>query len=114
MADGTRRTDASNTDPVRSQSIESGIELAIHLDPTSRRAALEDEVRQGLSSSPRTLSPVWFYDEVGSRLFDEITRLPEYYPTRTEQQILSDHADEIVAIAGADTLVELGSGTSEK
>lgn len=95
-------------------SIAAGVDVEIHLDPESRRAALEDEVRAGLTASPRQLSPVWFYDETGSRLFDRITRLPEYYPTRAEQQILSDHAEEIVAIARADTLVELGSGTSEK
>jgi L-histidine N-alpha-methyltransferase len=60
------------------------------------------------------LPPKWFYDSVGSDLFDQITRLPEYYPTRTEAQILRRRSPEIVAAAGADTLVELGSGTSEK
>lgn len=60
------------------------------------------------------LPPKWFYDSVGSDLFDQITRLPEYYPTRTEAQILRDRSPEITAAAGADTLVELGSGTSEK
>ena len=57
---------------------------------------------------------MWFYDETGSRLFDEITRLPEYYLTRAESAILEAHAEEIVAATGADTMVELGSGTSEK
>jgi len=84
------------------------------IDPHERRQALEAEVRAGLSSTPKQLSPVWFYDEVGSRLFDDITRLPEYYPTRTEHQLLVDHAAEIIGIAGPDTLVELGSGTSDK
>ncbi|HWW52676.1 MAG TPA: L-histidine N(alpha)-methyltransferase, partial [Acidimicrobiales bacterium] len=56
----------------------------------------------------------WFYDERGSQLFDEITRLEEYYPTRTERSILAQHATEIAAVAGCDVLVELGSGTSEK
>src|SRR5262249_5347496 len=60
------------------------------------------------------LPPVWFYDEQGSRLFDEITRLPEYYLTRAEWSIFDKYASEIVTAAGADTLVELGSGTSEK
>jgi L-histidine N-alpha-methyltransferase len=60
------------------------------------------------------LPPVWFYDERGSELFDEITRLPEYYPTRAEREILRTHAAEIVRVAGADVLVELGSGTSDK
>jgi len=73
-----------------------------------------DDVLAGLAASPKVLSPVWFYDEVGSRLFDEITRLPEYYLTRAERSILVASAGEVVAQAGADTLVELGSGTSEK
>src|SRR6185369_2079448 len=63
---------------------------------------------------PKSLPPKWFYDSVGSELFDQITRLPEYYPTRAEAQILGTHAAEIADAAGADTLVELGSGTSEK
>jgi L-histidine N-alpha-methyltransferase len=57
---------------------------------------------------------VWFYDERGSHLFDEITRLPEYYLTSAERSILSEHVKEIASAARADTLVELGSGTSEK
>ncbi|MDE0804271.1 MAG: L-histidine N(alpha)-methyltransferase [Acidimicrobiales bacterium] len=68
----------------------------------------------GLTSDPKWLSPVWFYDEVGSRLFDEITKLDEYYPTRAEASLLADHAAEIIERSGADTLVELGSGTSDK
>jgi L-histidine Nalpha-methyltransferase len=60
------------------------------------------------------LPPKWFYDEEGCRLFDEITRLPEYYPTRAERAILAEHARDIAARTSADTLVELGSGTSEK
>jgi L-histidine N-alpha-methyltransferase len=60
------------------------------------------------------LPPKWFYDSVGSDLFDQITRLPEYYPTRAEAEILRARAAEIASAAGADTLVELGSGTSEK
>jgi L-histidine N-alpha-methyltransferase len=60
------------------------------------------------------LPPKWFYDSVGSDLFDQITRLAEYYPTRAEAEILRDRAAEIAAASGADTLVELGSGTSEK
>jgi L-histidine Nalpha-methyltransferase len=60
------------------------------------------------------LPPKWFYDEEGCRLFDEITKLPEYYPTRTERAILVACAGDIAARTSADTLVELGSGTSEK
>jgi L-histidine N-alpha-methyltransferase len=57
---------------------------------------------------------VWFYDDVGSALFEEITRLPEYYPTRAERSILATRAGDIARMTGADTLIELGSGTSEK
>lgn len=76
--------------------------------------ALRRDVRDGLSRTPKTLPPKWFYDSVGSELFDQITRLPEYYPTRAEAQILTARAGDIAAASGADTLVELGSGTSEK
>ncbi|MDN4519561.1 L-histidine N(alpha)-methyltransferase [Mycolicibacterium austroafricanum] len=76
--------------------------------------ALRRDVRHGLTQHPKTLPPKWFYDSVGSDLFDQITRLPEYYPTRAEAQILHARAAEIAAASGADTLVELGSGTSEK
>ena len=88
--------------------------IDVHLAPDAKRTALEADVRAGLTANPKSLPPVWFYDEAGSRLFDEITRLPEYYLTRAERAILDAHADEIVAATGADTLVELGSGTSEK
>ena len=72
------------------------------------------DARAGLTASPKVLPPKWFYDEEGCRLFDEITRLPEYYPTRTERAILARHARDIAERTSADTLVELGSGTSEK
>jgi L-histidine Nalpha-methyltransferase len=75
---------------------------------------LRADARAGLTASPKVLPPKWFYDEEGCRLFDEITRLPEYYPTRTERVILARHAGDIAARTSADTLVELGSGTSEK
>jgi L-histidine N-alpha-methyltransferase len=71
-------------------------------------------VRAGLGGMPKTLPPKWFYDDRGSELFDEITRLPEYYPTRTERGILLAHASDVAELSKADTLVELGSGTSEK
>ena len=85
-----------------------------YLDPDDLRDALRADVEAGLTSTPKDLPPKWFYDDRGSELFDEITRLPEYYPTRRERSILVEHADAIVAVSGADTLVELGSGTSEK
>jgi L-histidine N-alpha-methyltransferase len=88
--------------------------LANYLAADAADEALRRDVRHGLTQTPKSLPPKWFYDSVGSDLFDQITRLPEYYPTRAEAQILRTHAGEIVAASGADTLVELGSGTSEK
>jgi L-histidine N-alpha-methyltransferase len=75
---------------------------------------MEADVRAGLGGCPKSIPPVWFYDEAGSRLFEQITRLPEYYLTRAERSILAERAAEIVARSGARTLVEIGSGTSEK
>jgi L-histidine Nalpha-methyltransferase len=85
-----------------------------HLDPGSLRASLEDDVRAGLTATPKALPPKYFYDARGSELFDRITRLPEYYPTRREREILEEQASAIAEATGADTLIELGSGTSEK
>ena len=67
-----------------------------------------------MTSAPKSIPPTWFYDEVGSELFEDITRVPEYYPTRVERAILLERADEIVEISKADTLVELGSGSSRE
>ena len=80
-----------------------------HLEPAALDRALREDVRAGLTASPKTLPPKWFYDERGSKLFDEITRLVEYYPTRTERAILTAHAAEIAEVSGAETLVELGA-----
>jgi L-histidine N-alpha-methyltransferase len=77
-------------------------------------AALRADVMSGLTSTPKTLPPKYFYDERGSALFDEITRLPEYYLTRAETEILTERADEIARLSGCESLVELGSGTSAK
>jgi L-histidine N-alpha-methyltransferase len=88
--------------------------LSNYLSATSAGDALRHDVREGLLQTPKSLPPKWFYDSVGSDLFDQITRLPEYYPTRTEAKILRETSAEIAAASGADTLVELGSGTSEK
>ncbi|MFJ7903017.1 L-histidine N(alpha)-methyltransferase [Streptomyces sp. NPDC096198] len=77
-------------------------------------AALRADVLRGLTGTPKTLPPKWFYDARGSDLFEKITELPEYYPTRAEREILVDRAGEIAAATGARTLVELGSGSSEK
>ncbi|MEA2533458.1 MAG: L-histidine Nalpha-methyltransferase, partial [Actinomycetota bacterium] len=88
--------------------------LDVHLGPDDMAAALRSDVLKGLTSSPKQLQPRWFYDEVGCSLFDRITCLDEYYLTRREREILVNHADDIAVATGADTLVELGSGTSEK
>lgn len=80
----------------------------------SNRTELEADLRAGLWSDPATLPPRWFYDERGSRLFDEITALPEYYPTRAEHEILARRSNEIVRLTGARSLHELGAGTATK
>jgi L-histidine Nalpha-methyltransferase len=90
------------------------IDVQVHLGPEDRREALIRDVREGLTHEPKLLQPKWFYDERGSELFAEITRLPEYYLTRRERTILAERARLIAELTRADTLVELGSGTSEK
>ena len=82
--------------------------------PEERRLALREEVRLGLTSTPKELPPKWFYDQRGSELFEAITRLPEYYLTRAERSILERRAGEIAELTDATTLIELGSGTSDK
>jgi L-histidine Nalpha-methyltransferase len=88
--------------------------LQSHLPPDFLADALRADVTRGLTATPKTLPPKWFYDERGSVLFEQITRLPEYYPTRAEREILLAHATGIAAATGARTLVELGSGSGEK
>jgi len=78
------------------------------------RAALCRDAVEGLTATPKRLRPVWFYDARGSALFEDITRLPEYYPSRAEREILADRAREIAGSTLAGTLVDLGSGSSEK
>jgi L-histidine N-alpha-methyltransferase len=90
------------------------LSLFNHLGADSAHQALRRDVSVGLQKVPKSLPPKWFYDSVGSELFDQITRLPEYYPTRAEATILRARSAEVAAASGADTLVELGSGTSEK
>src|SRR5439155_10532563 len=92
----------------------SDTEITVGLDTGDLRAAMRADVTRGLPATPKELPSKYFYDEEGSALFDAITRLPEYYPTRTERGILEARADDIAARSGADTLIELGSGTSEK
>src|ERR1700752_1384960 len=90
------------------------LQVAVHLGPDDMREALRADALAGLTSTPKELPPKWFYDDRGSQLFDEITRLPEYYPARREREILGREALVIAGRAGTDPLVELGSGTSEK
>ncbi|MEV8508699.1 L-histidine N(alpha)-methyltransferase [Actinoplanes sp. NPDC051475] len=88
--------------------------LEIHLDEHDIDRELRADVTTGLTAAPKWLPPKWFYDARGSELFEKITRLPEYYPTRTERSILAERATEFARITEAKTLVELGSGSSEK
>ncbi|MGZ4710321.1 MAG: L-histidine N(alpha)-methyltransferase, partial [Acidimicrobiales bacterium] len=93
---------------------QAAITVDVLMGPTDLEDALRTDVAKGLVASPKELPPKWFYDDRGCELFDQITRLPEYYPTEAERTILRAEADAIVAASGADTLVELGSGTSDK
>ncbi len=88
--------------------------LEVHLTAEDAAAALRSDVLAGLTATPKWLPPKWFYDARGSELFEDITRLPEYFPFRTERELLRAGAGEIAAQARADTLVELGAGSSEK
>ncbi|MXW42724.1 MAG: L-histidine N(alpha)-methyltransferase [Acidimicrobiia bacterium] len=85
-----------------------------HLDSAWIQRTLRADVAEGLLLSPKELPSKWFYDDRGSELFAQITRLPEYYPTRREREILQREMDVIAKRSGAETVVELGSGTSEK
>ena len=90
------------------------IAIDVHLDADAA-AEMARDVREGLTASPKELSPKYFYDERGSQLFEQITELPEYYPTRAEREILTARSGEILAAAGTPgTLVELGSGSASK
>ena len=86
----------------------------VQTQPAAYLDALRADVRAGLTAPPKTLPPKYFYDARGSELFDEITRLPEYYLTRAETAILERHAADIAALSQCESLVELGSGTSAK
>jgi L-histidine Nalpha-methyltransferase len=92
------------------------IQSSVLLLPEAAQTPVGAEVCRGLTASPKTLSPWLFYDEAGSQLFEEITRLPEYYLTRTERSIFARYADEILECAGyrAVTMIELGAGTAAK
>ena len=86
----------------------------IDVEPARAVNTLEQDVIEGVFSRPRNLSPKYFYDERGSRLFDRICETREYYPTRTEDELLRKNADEIISLVRPDHIIEFGSGTSRK
>jgi L-histidine Nalpha-methyltransferase len=90
------------------------LENRVQAQPGRYLDALRADVRAGLTAVPKALPPKYFYDARGSELFDEITRLPEYYLTRAETSILRQYSADIAALSGCESLVELGSGTSAK
>jgi L-histidine Nalpha-methyltransferase len=90
------------------------VDNPVQAHPDRYLEALRADVRAGLTAVPKTLPPKYFYDAQGSKLFDEITRLPEYYLTRAETSILEQRAPVIAGLARCESLVELGSGTSAK
>lgn len=91
-----------------------GATVEIHLTDEDLTTALREDVRRGLTAQPKWLPPKWFYDARGSELFEKITELPEYYPTRTERALLERVVGEVARIAGAEVLVELGAGSAAK
>jgi dimethylhistidine N-methyltransferase/ergothioneine biosynthesis protein EgtC len=115
-ARGRPSVTVSPLETVSEQPAERGVEpvIEVHLADDHAAKALARDVRAGLASTPKTLPPKWFYDAEGSELFEQITRLPEYYPTRAEREVLAGRAGDIARITAAHTLVELGSGSSEK
>ena len=88
--------------------------IDVHLSPDDVAAAMKSDALAGLRAAEKSIPPVWFYDERGSQLFEEITHLPEYYPTRAERALLESHAPMIAKLSMADTLVELGAGACDK
>jgi L-histidine N-alpha-methyltransferase len=102
-----RRTESFRPEPSPRYSIERAF------DP-EQESTLADDVRRGLQRARKSLPPKHFYDDHGSRLFERICELPEYYLTRTEERLLADSAHDIVAVARPSDLVELGSGAATK
>jgi L-histidine N-alpha-methyltransferase len=90
------------------------VSVDVRLTPADLAATLRRDIREGLGRRPRSVPPTWFYDDRGCELYTQITRLAEYYPFRTERDLLQRAAGQIAEAAGASTLVELGSGNSEK
>ena len=86
----------------------------VRLTPDQLKATLRHDVQTGLTATPKTIPPTWFYDDRGCELYEQITRLPEYYPFRTERALLRRCSGQVAEAAAASVLVELGSGNSEK
>jgi L-histidine Nalpha-methyltransferase len=91
-----------------------GVTVEVHLPEGGPLSSIAADVRMGLSAPFKELPPKYFYDERGSQLFERITELPEYYPTRAERAILDARSPEIVDVAGTSMLIELGSGSAAK
>jgi L-histidine N-alpha-methyltransferase len=91
-----------------------GVRVDVLLDEHDRRSALYEATSRSLRQSPKEVPAIWLYDERGSQLFDRITQLPEYYLTRRERDVLAACSAEIARRTRAQTLVELGAGTSDK
>lgn len=88
--------------------------IEVHLSDDYMARTLRVDVAEGLADQPKSIPPRWFYDARGSELFERITELDEYYPTRTERAILAANASEIASLSGVRTMIELGSGSSAK
>jgi len=88
--------------------------IDVHTDERARQQRLEEDVRRGLTSRPKSLPPKYFYDRAGSLLFERITELPEYYPTRTEAALLEEILPGLIEDFLPDDIVEVGAGSSEK
>lgn len=88
--------------------------LDIHTDERARQERLEGDVRRGLTARPKTLPAKYFYDRAGSLLFERITELPEYYPTRTESALLAEIVPGLIREFFPDDIMEIGAGSSEK
>src|SRR6266850_1036708 len=88
--------------------------LDIHTDERARQERLESDVREGLTTWQKSLPPKYFYDRAGSLLFERITELPEYYPTRTEAALLEEILPGLIEDFLPDDIVEVGAGSSEK
>src|SRR5258705_11537783 len=88
--------------------------IDVHTDERARQQRLEEDARRGLTSRPKSLPPKYFYDRAGSLLFERITELPEYYPTRTEAALLEEILPGLIEDFLPDDIVEVGAGSSAK